>query len=198
MKRRVLDAGKKINLFDIFLATGKIVSPDDFVVGESALGVVFLIENGYAHIVYLSDVAGGWAYYGPNSAVGNGITSTSNTSIAKMDYDGQKNMDAVIASGRLSNSPAFNLCHNLLNGAWYLPGLGELVEIYNNLSKLENLLLKIGGRQFVRSSYWSSTEYSATEGWWVQFGDGGLNHYTKTATWTPGYVRPVTKIRAVY
>jgi len=202
MRRRMFLGEKRIELFDILLASGKIVNESEYVPGTSAIGICFLIHEGYAHFVGLSDVASGHAYYGPNSAVGNGITSTPDSNLARIDYDGRKNMDAVIASGTLSNSPSFNLCNNVVSGilgkgSWYLPAVGELVNISDNYVKIKALLNKIGGTAFRDGGgYWSSTEFSATEGWYVTVSSGSLLRNQKTSTWTPGYVRPVTKIKA--
>lgn len=200
--KRVLLGYKKIKMFDILLADGNVVNESNYISGTPASGIVFLIENNQAHIIALSNVSNGNAYYGPNSAVGNGITSTSDSNIASNDYYGRKNMDAVITSGRLSNSPAFNLCNNFSSGIrgrgeWYLPALGEMKCIVSNIGSIELLLSKIGGSVLSGNTYWSSTEYSSTDGWWIER-NLTLNHYAKTATWTPGYVRPVTIIRATY
>ena len=44
---------------------------------------------------------------------------------------------------------------------WYLPSIGELVEINNNLNTVNTAITNNGGTNISNSLYWSSTEYNS-------------------------------------
>ena len=46
-----------------------------------------------------------------------------------------------------------------VNGIWYLPSLGQLIFIWNNLDKINRMLLN-NGDEPISGSYWSSTEFA--------------------------------------
>lgn len=83
-------------------------------------------------------------------------------------------------------------------GKWYLPAEGELYRIYtvwreDGGYKIKNTVLKelvdAGQAAEIKSDYyWSSTEYSSTNSWGLNFGNGNRNTYGK---YNSGYVRPV-------
>lgn len=76
-------------------------------------------------------------------------------------------------------------------GNWYLPALGELWMMYNNLSTIDNALNSAGGTKLNYSSYryfWSSNENSSTAAWRLDFSSGNR---TKVGKYGSGYVRPV-------
>lgn len=56
---------------------------------------------------------------------------------------------------------------------WYLPSISELRLIYNNKTKINNLLDKyFGGRSIADDVYWSSTSYNKYASWSVVMGNG--------------------------
>ena len=73
-------------------------------------------------------------------------------------------------------------------GEWYLPALGELWAIYNNLSTIQTAISKAGGTKIITSYYWSSTEFGSTYAWILVFDSGYRGTYFK---YTDDYVRPV-------
>ncbi len=73
-------------------------------------------------------------------------------------------------------SSAKTWCSSLGSG-WYLPSKDELSTIYNNKTALNSTLSLIGGTQFGRDYYWSSTEdpHSSPYAYRVYFGSGDLS-----------------------
>ena len=72
---------------------------------------------------------------------------------------------------------------------WYIPTLGQLALMFLNKGKIDKALLKIGGVLFTHTQYWSSTEFSAEEGWGVNMGYGGVWHDKKNHGFSVRLVR---------
>jgi hypothetical protein len=78
---------------------------------------------------------------------------------------------------------------------WYLPSRDELDICYQNLNPRTSTIpeFKTGGAEaFVEGNYWSSTEFSTTDAWRQNFGDGdqynnGKGYYN--------YVRAVRRVK---
>ena len=97
--------------------------------------------------------------------------------------------------------PAAYYCKTYNKGGrnWYLPSAGELRLIYNHLEEVQNALETVGGQKFVTTwggvnvpLYWSSTEDSVTDAWYLDLSDGYLcNWYDRVNTSVK--VRPVSK-----
>lgn len=68
-------------------------------------------------------------------------------------------------------------------GSWWLPSIGELMEMYSNLRTA-------GVGDFVPFSYWSSSEYDARGAWYQEFGIGW-----QSATDAKAYDRGVRPVR---
>ncbi len=99
------------------------------------------------------------------TAIGTGLANT-NTIVA---YQG-------------TGSYAAYICYNLVLGGysdWYLPSRDELNQLYLNQSA-------IGG--FVSNWYWSSSEYSSSKAYELNFSNGSMISYDKN---DPIYVRAV-------
>lgn len=74
-------------------------------------------------------------------------------------------------------------------GEWYLPAMGELITIYNNLNTIDNAFSKAGGRKLNQGNYyWSSNEQNAGNAWGYGFYFGNISHNLKNNYF---YVRPV-------
>ena len=117
-----------------------------------------------------------------------GAFTTGDRLAAMNDYAGKTNTKAIVTSSNLSGdgvdyAPRF--CYNysspnlnghgqgLKAGQWWLPSLGELYTIFANFEKINFALsLCTGAQLLVRDAYWSSTEYSATNAWYLGFNDG--------------------------
>ena len=112
--------------------------------------------------------------------------------------DGAKNMEKVMAvSGWKKRYPAFKWCSDLGKG-WYLPSGGELMDICNKRSIL-NQKLSAAGLPLIAThnwSYWSSTEYaqsvneynSSNYAYSITLGTENGGHASKSGD---GYIRAV-------
>lgn len=81
-----------------------------------------------------------------------------------------------------------------LNEYEYVPSLPELAFICANKEVLNEALVFVGGEQFAASSYWSSTEYSQNNSWYVNFSSG--NFYSGGYKYISYSVRPIVAFDA--
>ncbi len=98
---------------------------------------------------------------------------------------GKDNTDEMI---QVCKDSAANIAHDYIspNGKddWFLPSLGEMVQIYNNL-------LAVGVGDFTTDNYWTSTEDDIDYAWAQSFTDGTqANYFNKS------YLLAVRPIRA--
>ena len=113
-----------------------------YVVPDGELGVVFYSTDSVVKIVSKDETKAEW---GPSS----------NYKGAVSDTDGVANTNKIVA-----DSPAAQWCR-AKGSAWYLPAIGELKDVYNNVSILNETLSSpaVGGTQFGTTRYWSSSDY---------------------------------------
>ena len=96
--------------------------------------------------------------------------------------------------------PAAYYClnYNKGNRDWYLPSSGELWLIYNHLEEIQNALETVGGQKFVTTwdegvpTYWSSTESSAMDTWYLSLNGGYLSTWGSKVS-DSLKVRPISK-----
>ena len=84
---------------------------------------------------------------------------------------GETNTTAIISAGCATSGTAAELVSNLsLNGYddWFLPSSDEWIEVYNNLSIIQPVILSNGGDDFLMQ-YWSSTENDAYNAEFIVF-----------------------------
>ena len=72
----------------------------------------------------------------------------------------------------------------------YIPSLGELYFILAHFTQINAALKAVGGEPMRNDWYWSSTQYSAPNAWYLYLGDGFAGSSTKAAY--QGRVRPVS------
>lgn len=99
------------------------------------------------------------------------------------DWQGKKNTEHLQAVG-------FNPAIQLKDGE-YIPTLAELYLICLN-RKVINAAMRFVGGQELAGWYWSSTEYSATNAWYLNLNSGYANNINPKAVGT-FRVRPVKK-----
>lgn len=165
--------------------------------GEIADGVL-VVEGGRMLVVAPTENTLYWS----SAAVSAGGKTTTNRLTALDDWEGEDNTAAQVTHSECSGaSYAPGFCHaysrvnangkGLTAGRWWLPSIGQLMMIYANMRKINHALSLINGAtQLVETWYWSSTEYSATNAWYLGLGNGLMSYYTKA---TNQYrVRPVS------
>lgn len=171
--------------------------------GEVADGVLLII--GDIHLLVAPTEASDSGLLWSSAAVSGGGVTTSNGATAKADYAGKTNTAAQIGHTECqgtSYAPGFCAAYSRSNGAstpagvlagqWWLPSLGELYLIYQNFHKINYALSLITGATPLSgsSAYWSSTEYSATSAWLLDFRIGYQRNGTKASA--RYRVRPVS------
>jgi hypothetical protein len=90
--------------------------------------------------------------------------------------DGLTNTNAIIAQTGAAATTAYaaGLAKLYLGGGyndWYLPSIWELSLCFNSIAIIGKSISTIGFN-FINNIYWSSTEYSSTEAWALDFLDG--------------------------
>ncbi len=165
--------------------------------GEIADGVV-IVEGGKVLVVAPTQTAITWS----SAAVSGGGTTTSDRVTAINDWNGKQNTAAQITHNECSGNayaPGFCAAYSRANangngltaGKWWLPSLGEMMMIYANMTKVNYALSLItGADQLEEQAYWTSTENSATNAWFLYLSNGFASYGTK-ASFT-FRVRPVS------
>lgn len=157
--------------------------------GEIAEGVV-VVEGGKILVVAPTEAGLLWS----SAAVSAGGKTTTDRLAALDDWTGKASTAAQITHAECntaSYAPGFCSKYSRVNvngqgltaGRWWLPSLGELMMIYANMRKINYALSLINGStQLAETWYWSSTEYSATDAWYLNLGNGCASNYlTKAA-----------------
>ena len=136
--------------------------------------------------------------WGSNGTLISGCTATSNKDIAKIDYRGRQNTDAIIDQYGESGTCAARYCkeYTFPHGAQgYLPALGELYEAYQNKSEVDACMSLIGGKPLYDSSItnygkWSSTQYDDSNAWYLHWVVGEIIKSAKNFTTSYYGARP--------
>lgn len=134
-----------------------------------------------------------------------GVVTTGNRLTALADFAGRDNTTAIInasSTTNITNTEAYasGFCNKysrtnvnnkgLTAGKWWLPSIGELAMIWANFDKINYALSKINGATQLKNSwYWSSTQYSNDNAWFLYMIAGNVNSYYKFYN---SIVRPVS------
>lgn len=167
--------------------------------GEIAEGVV-VVEGGKVLVVAPTESTTELRW--SSAAVSGGGTTTTDRVTAMNDWNGKANTASQITHSEASGTgyaPGF--CHaysrvnangqGLTAGKWWLPSMGEMMMIYANMTKINYALSLIeGATRLIEDVYWTSTEYSAADAWFLNISSGYMGYTTKA---TKRYrVRPVS------
>lgn len=172
--------------------------------GEIADGVV-VVEGGKILVVAPTESTSKLTW--SSAAISGGGTTTTDRVTAMNDWNGKANTAATIKASKadaITNTAQYapGYCNlysranangkGLTAGKWWLPSLGEMFMIYANMTKINYALSLItGATQLVEDWYWTSTETSATNAWYLRLYDGDAYHWTTKASGT-GRVRAVS------
>ncbi len=121
-------------------------------------GVVFEVWGGGRHgkIISLDETEAPWdsrvEYDWDKEEYTNGTRT-----YADSESDGKANTDKIMSRSDSQYFDAFEWCQ-AKGSSWYLPALDELVQIYNNIDKLNSSLSQYGTAISWDNDYWSSTE----------------------------------------
>ena len=165
--------------------------------GEIAEGVM-VVEGGKILVVAPTEATLYWS----SAAVSAGGKTTTDRETALNDWTGKTSTAAQITHNECkteSYAPGFCASYERVNangqgltaGKWWLPSLGELMMIYANMRKINYALSLINGAtQLAETWYWSSTECSATNAWYLNLSGGSAGYGTKATNQIR--VRPVS------
>ncbi len=130
-----------------------------------------------------------------DAANGKDITLTANEDTT--DYDGYipEYIDAVADWNGKANTDhlreiGLNPAINLKDGE-YIPSVGEMYLIYTHRKEINAALRHVGGQEIPGEWYWTSTEDSAANAWYLYLSDGSLTYWSTKAS-GKGRVRPVS------
>ncbi|MBP3737576.1 MAG: hypothetical protein J6I72_00820 [Muribaculaceae bacterium] len=171
--------------------------------GEIADGVV-VVEGGKVLVVAPTEATSKLTW--SSAAISGGGTTTTDRVTAMNDWNGKANTASQIrksTSSAVTNTASYapGFCNlysranangnGLTAGKWWLPSLGEMMMIYANMTKINYALSLISGAtQLVEEAYWTSTEFSATNGWRLYLDNGYAYSHAKASS--TGRVRAVS------
>lgn len=104
--------------------------------------------------------------WGDNGII-DGIMVSTDSSVAKTDYEGKRNTQLMLEAGNRAGMAAFTCDFvKMPNGQdGYLPSLGELVVAYECRDEINAARSLIGASAMGASQMWSSTQYSSDMAW---------------------------------
>lgn len=120
---------------------------------------------------------------------------------ALSDFNGKANTAALLAASDTDNYTTYanmttwckifnqTTTENQGYTDWYIPSCGQLALMYLNMTAINNALTKIGGQTIASDNYWSSSEYSSSYGWYVNFFNGSVNDSYKNFSYRVRFVR---------
>lgn len=122
-----------------------------------------------------------------------GLSNITDSTKARLDYDGNSNTDKIISTLGSIEGIAAGWCRSKSiniggkNRKGYLPALGEWQTAYNNKSQVDSALSKIGGTAMFADYHWASTEFSSDTAWLLRWDSGNVFSLDK---YDASYCRP--------
>lgn len=104
------------------------------------------------------------------------IACTENTPITVNIPNNENVTSVTVASGTPAASACKLYCPGFHNGEWYLPTVGELGYIMINFNAINEKITAASGSAVEAYGYWSSSEYTSGNAWFLDFW-GGNNYY---------------------
>ena len=134
---------------------------------DKVVGIALITNHTKALIALRNANTNGKVVWGPDGLV-DGVVSTepnySNNTPGKAlsDYNGSSNTQKEVRQLMPQNNTALYLASSYMfpnNSKGYLPALGELVDMFENMESVNNLLEKVNGEKIKNDWYWSSTQH---------------------------------------
>ena len=131
-----------------------------------------MVDGSYAGVPHLSTDWTHWVDLGVINAAITNFNGQAETAVLVDLLGGIENtIGKAVVDFR--NNASLNEGHT----DWFAPSVGQLAAMVLHAAKIEALLSKVVGAEgFYRkekTDYWTSTEYDATNAWYVGFWDGG-------------------------
>lgn len=165
-----------------------------------------LLVSGDKHLVIAPSEANLRWGADADSHAASGNTATSDRDAAMATFDGKARTNTAVQVSEYSSAEvAHGYCHAFTTvtsaydttktayarrkaGMWWLPSLGEMMMIWSNMTKINQVMSLIGGTPLAEAAYWTSTEASQTYAWYLNLSLGIVTNTNKKATYR---VRPV-------
>lgn len=171
---------------------GTLYTTDEWTAGgyanDQANGVAFISVSTSFVIAKGDASSSNFTWGGYNKTIADIVTSSS-TSTAVLDFDGENNTTKIIEqlsgytdSQSVTGAPAAEACvaYVFPNGkTGYLGALGQWQAAYNNKTAVDNAMSLIGGKVISSTYYWSSTQHSKNYSWTLLWGSGLSSSGTK-------------------
>ena len=172
---------------------GQLYTEADWDGSKTPNGIAVVTDN-CEFVMALQDAHSSSCQFGGYGTEVSGITTTTSSSTAATDYDGNGNTTTIINAlngtndGYVDGAPAAEYCraYTFSNGATgYMGAAGEWQAALDNMSAVASALSACGGTA-MSNWYWTSTQCSSNLSWHVPWYDEYLNPDRKDRT---SYVR---------
>lgn len=161
---------------------GKYYSENDWDGSKTPNGVAVVSSN-CEFVMALEDAHSYTCQWGGYGSEVSGITTTTDVSIAKTDYDGEAQTTTIldVLGNNSSNAPAAYYCraYTFPNGKkGYMGAGGEWQAVFDNKTAIDSALTKCGGIS-MEGYYWTSTQYNSDRSWYMTFNYSYLTYFEK-------------------
>lgn len=170
----------------VYANNGKLYNPSDWDTANNDLAVGVAIVTDNCKFVIAPEQNGSMQIWSKDGVYDNisGVTTTTNSTTAKADYQGVSNSQAIVTKYGNSTDYAAGWCQNYTfkNGKkGYLGSCGEWQEAYNNKSEIDACMSLIGGTAINTSDYhWASTQYDSRYAWLLHWSGGTVLGFAKS------------------
>lgn len=158
---------------------------------------IAVITSNCRFVMSLSDAHTKYCEWGSYDTEVSGITTTTDISTAKTDYDGEAQTTTILSvlgnSSDTDDAPAAYYCraYTFPDGKkGYLGAAGEWQAALDNKAAVASALSKCGGTA-LSNSYWTSTQSSSTYSWYMRWDNEFLSNRYKNTNY---YVRAFSAI----
>lgn len=167
---------------------------------DGSNSILYWGENLYGKdVAGITNISSGADYIGEGKKYGTDFTTWSTGPV--VDFNGAANTAAIIAGytehgvsmetrDMCSVLNTFNASDNFKD--WYVPACGQLALIYLNMTEINAALAKIGGTALAAENYWSSSESSSGDAWYVSFSGGYVYSDSKGRSYRVRFVRDIS------
>lgn len=154
---------------------------------SKVVGIAIITNRTKALIALKNAHDGKKVIWGPDGFV-NGISRSEINSnfkpgFAALDYNGEENTYLLLNSLLPNAGTAIRIAKDFMfpdGTKGYLPALGELIDVFNNLNEVNELLMKVGGEIIENTWYWTSTQHYLNYRAWAYGGDAsGSNSFAQ-------------------
>ena len=154
---------------------------------------VAVVSDECSFVVAKENASSSTLAWGGDGILIEGVLSKSSSSEAIKDYQGKDNTEKIVQQLGASGGKAANACATYIfpNGKrGYLPALGELKLMFDNITTISSVMTQIGGA-LQNGNYGSSTQAGATNYWTLFLSSGSMSYTSKN---NACYVRAFTTL----